>query len=91
MHANLECDLQVDIGAGPAAGDNVFDESDDKQQERAAPFDSPAQHLPEVNVNKLADLANKKRKEMVSRVCADTVHQRISIRCICITALLVVV
>lgn len=58
--------LQVDIGETPAAGGNVFDDSDDDQAP-ASPVEAPAQEAPKAKSNKLAELANKKRKEMVSK------------------------
>lgn len=56
--------MQVDIGEPPAAGTNVFDESDDDQAP-AAPVEAPSQEPPRTKTSKLAELANKKRKEMV--------------------------
>ena len=56
--------LQVDIGEVPAAGANVFDESDDEQAP-AVSVEARSQELPKAKTNKLAELANKKRKEMV--------------------------
>ena len=61
MHATTST-LQVDIG-GNAAAANVFDDSDDEQQ--PAPAKPQAQEAPKSKSSKLAELANKKRKEMV--------------------------
>ena len=57
--------LQVDTGETPVAGGNVFDDSDDDQAP-ASPAEAP-QETPTTKSNKLAELANKKRKEMVSQ------------------------
>ena len=60
--------LQVDIGETPAPGANVFDESDEEPE--ASPAAAPVQEPSGPKVNKLAELANKKRKEMVSHTTA---------------------
>ncbi|KAL3156784.1 hypothetical protein ABBQ38_001055 [Trebouxia sp. C0009 RCD-2024] len=59
-------DDEVDIGETPAAG--IFDESDDEQAP-AASVPAPPQ-APKPKTNKLAELANKKRKEMAAAEAA---------------------
>lgn len=63
LHAILHL-LQVDIGEAPAAGANVFDDSDE-EQELQAPVEAAPQIVAKPKSSKLAELANKKRKEMV--------------------------
>ncbi len=60
--------LQVDIGETSAPGANVFDESDEEPE--ASPAAAPVQEPSRPKVNKLAELANKKRKEMVNHITA---------------------
>lgn len=61
----------MDIGETSAPGANVFDDSDD-EQEASMPAEAPVQEPPRPKANKLAELANKKRKEMVRQIVLNT-------------------